>query len=81
MVVYIYTGLYSGASIKKDQGILALFLRRQKVLKTLIENFGNVNQFNLDWMLALFYVNVCCISYISCFFDITVTLSMHHPIK
>ena len=26
-------------------------------------------------------VNVCCISYISCFFDITVSLSMHHPTK
>ena len=51
--------LYYG---EKDQGILALFLRRQKLLKTLIGNFGKVNQFNLDWTLALFCINVCCIS-------------------
>ena len=32
--------LYYG---EKDQGILALFLRRQKLLKTLREKFENVN--------------------------------------
>ena len=45
------------------------------MLKTLSENLENVNQFNLDWTLALSCVNVYCISYISCFFDITVKLS------
>ena len=62
MVVYIYTGLYSGAS-SVERRTKGYSVSEEAEVAQNIEREIRKCEFNLDWTLALFCVNVCSILY------------------
>ena len=60
MVVYRYTGLYSGAS-SMERRTKGYSVSEEAEVAQNIEREIRKCEFNLDWTLALFCVNVCSI--------------------